>query len=416
MSNDRKGARRASRRRFVPGLDPNTRGLESRVVLSRVTLSQFLLTHPQPGYALRLGTPPQLGSPAAQPFGGGPRYNQGFTRVKTIRGGQAVEVATPDSSHFRISIQLADSQYDGGLASQTGGSANGVIPDSLVQPVGTIRAYPMPGGKVGLIVDGTTENMQVVIERLPFPQLKGYAHSFAYGATGRSGVLDIGTMNITSGRIDAVLGYHTANLSGPLTIGGQSNVDRIAFNSLLPGAAIGVGGTLDTLDVLNDANLTTGPGISVGEDLNLFNVGNNLTLANGASIRVGRFYGLTPQPPKGTAFGANFLAINQAQIGSGTAIGVPSLSANIRGNMVVGPGSVVSAGTGIANSSIVGASTNVTSPTVFLIAGSLSGASADQFQIPNVSAGTALINEAGTGLNNLVALNGVNVPGLVTPP
>lgn len=412
MSNNRKGARRANRWKFVPGQDLNTRSLEARVVLSRVTLSQFLLTHPQPGYALRLGTPPQLGSPTAEGFGGGPRYNQGFVRVKTIRGGQSVEVATPDSSHFRISLQLADSSYDGGLSRQTGGGGEGVIPSLLIQPTGTIRAYPMPGGKVGLIVDGTTENMQLVIERLAFPQLKGYAHSFAYGATARSNILDIGTLNVTSGRIDAILGYQTANLSGPLTIGGDVNVDRIALNSLLPGAAIGVGGTLDNLDILNDANLTTGPGISIGEDLNLFNVGNNLTLANGASLRVGRFYGLTPQPPKGTAPGSNVLALNQAQIGTGTAVGVPSVSANIRGDMYVGPGSVVVAGTGIANSSIVGSTANVTAPTVFLVAGSLNGESADQFQIPNLSAGDSLINSQGTGLNNMVAQNGVNVPGL----
>ncbi|MGE3819723.1 MAG: hypothetical protein AB7I30_09825 [Isosphaeraceae bacterium] len=386
------------------------------MVLSRVALSQFLLSHPQPGYAMRLGTPPQLGGPAARQFEGGPRYNQGFVRVRTERGGQAVEVAAPDSSHFRISIQLADSKYDGGLAAQTGGSGNAIIPDALVQPIGTIRAYPMPGGKVGLIVDGTTENMQVVIERLAFPQLKGYAHSFAYGASGRSSVLNVGSLNVTSGRIDAILGYHTANLSGPLTVGGEVDVDRIAFNSLLPGAAIGVGGTLDTLDVLNDANLTTGPGISVGQDLNLFNVGNDLILANGASLRIGRFAGLTPQPPKGSAYGSNFLSINQAQIGTGTAVGVPSLSANVRGDMFVGPGSAVVIGTGIANSSIVGSATNVTAPTVFLVAGSLNGESAAQFQIPNVSAGDALINAAGTGLNNLVALTGVNVPGLEATP
>ena len=54
------------------------------------------------------------------------------------------------------------------------------------------------------------------------------------------------------------------DLSGPLVIGSDGLVDRIAFVDLLPGAAIGVGGSLNTLDVLNTVNLTSGPGISVG--------------------------------------------------------------------------------------------------------------------------------------------------------
>ena len=46
--------------------------------------------------------------------------------------------------------------------------------------VGTVRAYPMPNGTVGLIVDGSTSQTELDISPGPFPQRKGYAHSFSY--------------------------------------------------------------------------------------------------------------------------------------------------------------------------------------------------------------------------------------------
>src|SRR5262249_26864122 len=158
-------------------------------------------------------------------------------------------------------------------------------------------------------------------------------------------------INVTSGQIGAIIGFKDADLSGPLTVGGTATVDRIALDAVLPGAAIGVGGTLNTLDVYKGINLTSGPGITIGRHLNLRNVGEDVTLANGASIKVGRFLGLVPQPPKGTATGSNFLSLNQSQIGTGTAQLTPSVSANIQGNVTIGTGSVLFSGSGIANSS-----------------------------------------------------------------
>src|SRR5205823_5700624 len=117
-------------------------------------------------------------------------------------------------------------------------------------------AYAMPGGKVGLIVDGSTSRMQLVIDPLPFAQRRGYAHSFAYTEGHRSHILNIGSLQVTSGALAGVLGFHSADLSGPLSIGGTGPVDRIAFDALLPGAAIGVGGTVNTLDIAHDATLT----------------------------------------------------------------------------------------------------------------------------------------------------------------
>jgi hypothetical protein len=410
--------RKAARREFRPALEG--RRLEVRVVPSHAKAvfveNQYLLTHPQPGNAFRLGKPPQLQGSKAFDFSGGPVFNQGYTKINTIRGGQGVLIAQPDGSRFRVTLQIADTQFDGGLSAETGGSGTGVIPAAVVQPNGTVRAYAMPGGRVGLIVDGTTLNMQLVIDPLPVTQRKGYAHSFGYLETGRTHVLNVGSINVTSGNLNAILGFHDVDLYGPLIIGGTGKVDRIALNSLQPGAAIGVGGTLNTLDIANGANLTSGVGISVGGDLNLLNVGNDLNLTNGASLRVGRFIGLSPQPPKGTSTGSNILSLNQSLIGTGTSTLTPSISTYIQGNVNVGAGSVFSITSGVANSSIVGASTTGGSPTPILINGSLNVVSGNQIQIPNLQAGTTFFTQNPfTGAlvaNNLVARNGIFVNGV----
>src|SRR5581483_8565992 len=117
-------------------------------------------------------------------------------------------------------------------------------------------------------------------------QRKGYAHSFSYGMTNTSHLLNIGQIIINSGQIGAIEGYHTADLSGPLVVSVTTAVDRIAFEDLLPGAMIQTGGDLNTLDILNNVTLDRGPGIVIGRDLNLFNVGQNVSLSNGASIKV----------------------------------------------------------------------------------------------------------------------------------
>lgn len=406
MSHDRNKSRRANARAFRPALEDKR--LESRVVLSQMTpaaYNQFLLTHPQRGFAFRLGDPRQLnGLPArALGLGHGPNYTlRGVVARQTAHGGQAVIVAALDGSRFRISLNLADNQFDGGLTAETGGSGgtNLIPPGSKIQPTGTVRAYAMAGGKVGLIIDGTTEQMALAVDPLPFAQRKGFAHSFAYGEGGRSHILNIGAINVTSGSIAQILAYHSADLSGPLSVGGSGTVDRIAFDALLPGAAIGVGGTVNTLDVLNNVDLSSGPGISIGRDLNLLNVGQNFNLSNGASLNVGRFLGLTPQPAKGSATGSNILTINQAQVGTGTAVNVPSVSAYILGDATLGTGSTIHVGSAIANSSLVSLTGQTSlsggSPTPFVVNGKLNVNPAtanplDQLVIPGLVAGSTFI-------------------------
>ncbi len=383
MSHDRKNARRKNARAFRPTMED--RRLESREVLSTMTpaaINQFLLTHPQRGFAYALHKPAQLTGEIAryQGLGHGPNYTlKGSVATQVARGGQSVIVAQPDGSRFRVGLSLSDIRGSSGLGLASSGGVTTTtnalgISAPVIAAKGTVRAYPMTGGKVGIIVDGNTENMTLTIDPLPFAQRKGFAHSFAYGEGGRSHTLNVGSINVTGGSIAAILGYHSADLSGPLSVGGTTEVDRIAFNNLLPGAAIGVGGTLNTLDVLNNVTLSSGPGINVGQDLNLLNVGQNLVLSNGASITVGRYLGLTLQPPKGSSTGSNILTLNQAQVGTGTAVNVPSVSAYVLGDATLGAGSVIHVGSAIANSSLVtitGLTSNVGSPTPFVINGKL---------------------------------------------
>jgi len=383
MLGRRKEGRRADRRAFRPSLQNET--LESRMLLSgsRSNLpGSVFLRNPKPGVALRYNNPEFLSAGANRfPVASYPRGNRVATQ--TAHGGQSVIVAAPDGSHFRITLtQFIPTAGQGQTQNSSGttipGNQNpiqGQIPGAgPVQPIGTVRAYAMPNGKVGLILDGTTTQSELDINPQPFPQRRGYAHSFAYGQTNQSKVLDIGQITVNSGQIGAILGYHTANLSGPLVSTGTTPVDRIAFNNLLPGASIHVGGDLNTLDVLNNVKLDGGPGVVVGRDLNLFNVGQDMTLTNGASLNVGRFLGATPQPPKGTGTGSNFLATNQALLGTGTSTSLPSLSGFVQGDLLIGPGSIFTAAAGIADSSITSILDQnsplvSTTPSVFLVNG-----------------------------------------------
>jgi hypothetical protein len=432
MSPDRRRGRRADRRAFRPELEG--RRLEPRLVLSAKStpfvINQYILTHPQSAVAKAFNRPQQYeGSKAFKPHG--PTYDKGVVVTQSVHGGNSVIIAQPDGSRFRVSLVYADNQFPPALTAETSNTAASAIPSSvnttypvagLVQPQGTVRAYAMPGGKVGIIVDGSTTQMQLNIDPLPFSQRKGYAHSFAYAEAGRSHILNIGSLNITSGQIQAILGFHSADLSGPLVIGGDNTVDRIAFTDLLPGASIGVAGSLNTLDIYGNVNLTSGPGIQIGRDLNLFNAGGNVTFANGASFVIDRFVGLLPQPPKGTGTGSNILSLNQSLLGTGTSTVIPSVSANIQGNFTVGPGSAFFIGSGVANSSATSTSNTSSSqvggsPSPFVISGTLSVPSRATIQVPNAVLGTSIVTVipvTQNGVtqtvgfqNNIIARNGI---------
>ena len=387
MSHDRTRRRREDAVAFRPVLA--SQRLEARLLLTasaaaQLKEAQFLLTHPRVAAAKALNNPTQF-SQFTPPIAPSKNFNQGIAAVDTARGGQSAIVAMPDGSRFRVSLSLADNQSGSGLSSETGGSGSTVVPSSVVQPIGTVRVYPMPGDQVGIIVDGSTQYQQLTIDPLPVTQRKYFAHSFAYGEAGRTEILNIGSIQINSGQIQAILGFHSANLDGPLTIGGTGVVDRIAFNSLLPGAAIGVAGTLNTLDIANTATLTAGVGINIGQDLNLLNIGGNLTLGNGASFFVGRDLGLTLQPPKGTGTGSNILSVNIPTVTTGltSVTPNPSVSAYIQGNVIIGPGSGFTVGRKVDNA--------------FFVLGNLEGASRVHatgtiISVPNPAGGTKQVS------------------------
>jgi hypothetical protein len=275
--------------------------------------------------------------------------------VQTIRGGQAANVVSVDGSHFRIQLGYESNTVATAAGDGAGGTftqstptpASTVIqPTEFPQPIGTLRVYAMPNGEVGIIVDGSNDNTELTINPLPTPIRKGYAHSYAYGQSGVTHILNIGQITVNSGSIAAIEGFHTANLVGPLVVSGTATVDRIAFNAIEPGASITVGnvnsaqGTLNTLDVLQSITLgTNGPGtgtsIQIGRDLNLLNVGGNITLENGSQILVGRNLGATLQPPKGTGTGSNVLTLNFSTIANTiTTVSPPSsVSGFIQGSI-----------------------------------------------------------------------------------
>jgi hypothetical protein len=338
-------------------------------LLSHQTLHQYLATqtgllrHPQPGVAFHVNVPPFVLN--------APRFNRHFRVIhaaasQTIRGGQAVNVASVDGTHYRIQLgyisnTVATSAADGlgGTFTQTTQTPASTLiqPQSFPQPEGAVRVYAMPNGQIGIVVDGSTANPELTINPLPSPIRKGYAHSYAYGMAGRTHLINIGQITINSGTIGAIEGFHTANLSGPLDIPSTATVDRIAFNAILPGASITTGGTVNTLDVLQGITLNTGTSIRIGNpsgpidsttaptgDLNLLNVGGNIDLENGSQIAIGRDMGATLQPPKGTGSGSNVLSLNQPVVGTTSSITTPSVSAYIQGSMFIGAGSAFTVG------------------------------------------------------------------------
>lgn len=385
--------RRKSRHEFRPAMAGDGVVLEPRLLLTTKRTGVFYMHHTKPGLAYANQQPPLFSPGAPRPAVSTYPRGQGIA-TQVARGGQSVIVATREG-HFKISLTQFIPTAGSGI-SQTSSTTNvpgtqtpiqGEIPGSgVVQPIGTVRAYAMPRGRVGIIVDGTTTQSELDISPLPFPQRKGYAHSFAYGQTTQSHVLNVGQITVNSGQISAILGYHTANLSGPLTISGGATVDRLAFNALLPGASITTGGDLNTLDVLNQANLDGGTGITIGRDLNLLNVGQDLNLSNGASLNIGRFLGTTPQPPKGTATGSNLLAQNQALVGTNSSTSVvPSLSGYVQGDINIATGSAINIVGGIANSSVSNSATATLNPSVFLVNGFINAPDANQINIPNLA-------------------------------
>ena len=215
--------------------------------------------------------------------------------AQTAAGGQAVVITNTSGTRFYVS------------------TING----------GTVRALAASGGRVNLIVDGSTASTLLEISTIVPNQIHGTAHTFNTSLSTNGNKLNIASINVSSGTIGAIEGYQTANLSGAIVVAGTSRVDRIALNSILPGGAIQVGGDLNTLDVYHDVTLSGG-NISVGRDLNWFETYGNVSLTSNANILIGRDSGNSFQVAKGSG-----------NAGQGI---------NIGGNLSIAPGSAFAIG------------------------------------------------------------------------
>jgi hypothetical protein len=270
MSDHRTRGRRASQRAFRPTLDGR---LESRLLLKHNSFIQM--------------------------------------PIQTINGGRGVLITDHDGAQFEATL-TSDLQ----------------VPTQPAITAGIIVAHTAPGGRFSLKVFGTTTDSILAINPVIKSPVKFGAHNVAVGQAGNDSILHIDSIKVVSGKISEIVGYHSADLSGQITATGTSAVNRIAFEALLPGAGIAVGGDLNTLDVLTSANLDGGPSIVVGRDLNWINTGGNLTLTGGSSLVVGRDIGLVAQPAKGT--------------------GPAGQGGLVQGNLVIGPGSQFVVGRSLA--------------------------------------------------------------------
>jgi hypothetical protein len=365
-----RGGSRSARRTFYPTIDGR---LEGRMLLTYwhvipkvLDNANYLLKHPSARTAFLKNLPPQVQrAPANRPVSQITRKRY-VIATQTARGGQAVEVTALDGSHYMIKLSYTSNTIATNTAEGTdgqGGNSTSATADELVseqnanypQPIGTIRAYAMPGGRVGIIVDGSTPNTDLTINPLGQPQERGFAKSFAYGESGRVHILNVGQLTVTSGEIGAIEGFQDTELSGPLTATGSTSIDRIALDAILPGASIVTGGDVDTLDVLNQIDLSgAGTGITIGRDLNLLNVGGSITLSNGASFQIDRNLGLVSQPPKGTGTGSNVLSLNYTSVANSiVSVTIPSVGSYIQGNINIGPDSYFVLGGQIYNTMYV---------------------------------------------------------------
>lgn len=331
MGANRDDQRRANRRALRPTVDDR---LESRLVLSGASGTAEIAeaiayvrtqARPTPAAAAQSRALAPRAQATVRPTVN-PNPVLGNTQFRPIRtyvanGGRSVRILDGHGDAFDVRV--------------TGG--------------GTVTARPMHDGRAKIIAMGTSPQSEMIIHPVNVVPRKNQAHTFNPEFGIGDDILEVGGIEIRSGRIGQILGYRTANLSGPLIIRGTEAVDRIALNDIKPGALIQTAGDLNSLNVFGDAQLGgTGNGIVVGRDLNWFSIGGNLTLEDGAVMDISRDVGLAAQPSKGTDPGGR--------------------GGLIQGNLGIAPGSAVLVGRStdaaviIQGSYIADSATRVLSP------------------------------------------------------
>lgn len=280
-TNDRKY--RTGRRSFRPALE-GTHRLESRELLSGiktvVTGLPRVLTAREPATG-----------PVARPEGMGQSQGQG--KVTTTAAGPH----QPHQRAYAHSPRILTMAGGRGVRILDGNG--GIFNVGVESGPGTVRAKALRDGRFEIRAIGTGESSELVITAMRVAGKIGMGHTYN-PQLGRGGeVLDIAEIVVTSGEIGSVLGYRTANLSGPLVLDTDAPVNRIALNRLDPGALIQTAGDLNTLNVFTDATLEgDGTGVMVGRDLNWVTIGGDLSIADGATLETDRDLGLVAQPAK----------------------------------------------------------------------------------------------------------------------
>jgi len=251
--------------------------------------------------------------------------------VQVANGGRAAIIHDADVAIFEITLT---STLQGTTAQIT---------------AGTVKVTPGPGGTVNITALGTNFDSDLTINPVLRAPRRGKAHNFGTGIAADDGLLHVNSINVESGEIGLIEGYHSAVLQGPLVVAGTSPVSRIAFEAIQGGTII-VGGDLNTLDVIGPINLTGGLGISVGGDLNWFDTSGDITIGGFSKFVVGRDVGLFPQAAKGTGPGGqggfvlgNFTIEPGSIFSVGRAIEAPIIvEGNLTGSSRISVGEVVS--------------------------------------------------------------------------
>ena len=186
MKESRTNGRQATSRTFQPALDGR---LEDRVLLTRTDQAD----RRRPRLAQAHQAPRRLQcQSAAVPGPRCPRSSIGTPDsrstspigIQTARGGQNVEVTALDGSHYMVTLSYTSNTLATNIAEGANGQGGASSAQSTAeqvaqqnarypQPIGTVRAYPMPGGRVGIIVDGSTQNTELAINPLGHPAEEG---------------------------------------------------------------------------------------------------------------------------------------------------------------------------------------------------------------------------------------------------
>ena len=271
--------------------------------------------------------------------------------TQTLKGGENVLV-NAGGTHYQVALSYTSNTLATNIAEGTNGqngATSTTTSTALVsqaganypQPIGTVRAYAMSGGRVGIIVDGSTQNTELTINPLGQQQRKGFAKSFAYGTAARGHILNIGQITVNSGADRRHRGLPGRR---PLRSAGRQRHDGNRPDRLRRDSARCVDHDRRRREHARRAqrNHLDGNEHQHRPRPEPLNVGGNIELSNGSQFNIGRNLGLVSQPPKGTGTGTNVLTLNFTSVANSiVTVTIPAVGAYIQGNVIIDPDELV---------------------------------------------------------------------------